>query len=121
VTDRTSAAEAAALGEGLVAAGSRVALLVMGDGSAYGTEAAPRGFDERAAVVADDVVRALCSGDAAGLLAIDPALGRELAIAGRASWQVLTGALGASRWSARTGMNSAPFGVRYLVARVVPG
>lgn len=87
-----SPAEAAGDGADLAGAADRVALLVMGDGSARRTPRAPGGFDQRAAAFDAAAAAALAAGDPAGLLALDPVLGRELLAAGRASWQVLAGA-----------------------------
>ncbi|MGF7239128.1 MAG: hypothetical protein ACQSGP_29860 [Frankia sp.] len=99
----TSPEQAAGYGTRLGDVADRVAMLVMGDGSARRTPKAPGGFDERAEAFDASVATALAAGDPAGLLALDPALGRELLAAGRASWQVLAGAADA----ALTRMNAA--------------
>jgi hypothetical protein len=110
---------AAAHGERVAGLAGRVALLVMGDGSAARSAKAPHALDERAARFDADASAALAAGDPAALLALDPALGRELAAAGRASWQVLAGAAragGTARWSGYVTYDEAPYGVGYLVA-----
>ncbi|ABD12870.1 hypothetical protein ThrDRAFT_01675 [Frankia casuarinae] len=128
---------AVALGSRLVAGSApqeRLALLVMGDGSACRTLKAPGGLDPRAAAFDATAAAALAAGDPAGLLALDPGLARELLAAGRASWQVLAGALlaatrdgpgpaspgpgslGPGSWNSDLRYDDAPYGVGYLVA-----
>jgi hypothetical protein len=113
-------AACAALGHELAAAGDRVALLVMGDGSACRTEKAPGYLDERAQPYDAEVVRALGHADAAALAALDPELSSELLVAGRAAWQVLAGAAGengrANGVSGDVLADEAPYGVGYVVA-----
>jgi hypothetical protein len=122
-----SPGQAADLGEQLVAQvrrGERLALLVMGDGSARRTLKAPGGLDERAAAFDAAAAAALAGPDPAGLLDLDPELAVELLAAGRASWQVLAGALLAATrddtpskaWSSELTYDDAPYGVGYLVA-----
>ncbi|QXJ25036.1 hypothetical protein AGRA3207_006469 [Actinomadura graeca] len=131
------------LGRELADTAERVALLVMGDGSACRSEKAPGYLDERARPYDEAVARALGEGDAAALAALDAGLSRELQAAGRAAWQVLAGAAGATggpqdAGGARTAVagipmtsglsagllaEEAPYGVGYLVAswvRAVP-
>ncbi|EIV96015.1 class III extradiol dioxygenase subunit B-like domain-containing protein [Frankia sp. QA3] len=119
--------QAAGLGERLVAQvgrGERLALLVMGDGSARRTLKAPGGLDERAAAFDAAVAAALAGPDPAALLDLDPELAADLLAAGRASWQVLAGALLAATrddtpsesWSSELTYDDAPYGVGYLVA-----
>ncbi|MFM9545092.1 hypothetical protein ACKI1P_46675, partial [Streptomyces turgidiscabies] len=78
----------AGLGRGLAASAERVALLVLGDGSACRTVKAPGYLDERAAGFDAEAARALGTADVAALLALDPELAYELKVAGRAPWQV---------------------------------
>jgi hypothetical protein len=114
----------ARLGATLARAASRVALLVVGDGSARRGPAAPGHFDERAAPFDSAVRRAVGDGDMAALAALDPMLASELMVSGRAPWQVLAGAIGVPRdGTVDPGRPSAevlyaddPFGVAYLVA-----
>jgi hypothetical protein len=114
----------------------RVALLVMGDGSARRSVSAPGYLDERAAPFDAALERAVRDADLAALAAIDPALAADLLAAGRPAWQVLAGALraaGADDDPAAAGADGAggtpsghiqaevlysgaPFGVGYLVA-----
>ncbi|HMA47188.1 MAG TPA: hypothetical protein VKP11_08320, partial [Frankiaceae bacterium] len=94
----------------------RVALLVMGDGSAARAAHAPRGEDPRARPFDASVAAALGSADAAALLALDPSLARELVAAGRASWQVLAGAAAGRRWAGHLVYDDAPYGVGYVIA-----
>jgi aromatic ring-opening dioxygenase LigB subunit len=94
----------------------RVALLVVGDGSARCTPAAPGYFDERAAQFGRRVESALRDGDMAALAAIDASLAAELMATGRAAWQVLAGAVGAQRRVPGDVLYAdAPFGVAYYV------
>jgi hypothetical protein len=95
----------------------RVALLVVGDGSARCTPAAPGHFDERAAAFGRHVESALRGGDMAALAAIDASLAAELMATGRAAWQVLAGAVGAKRQVPGDVLYAdAPFGVAYYVS-----
>ncbi len=124
-----SARQAADLGACLVGEldpRERLALLVMGDGSARRTLKAPGGLDERAGAFDAAAAAALAGPDPAGLLALDPTLATDLLAAGRASWQVLAGALlaanragrqrSAAAWTSDLLYDDAPYGVGYLVA-----
>jgi hypothetical protein len=109
-----SPALAAALGETL--ARDDVALLVMGDGSARRSPAAPGYFDERAEPYDAHVARALRDADPEALLAIDPAADDALLVAGRAAWQVLAGAARGRTFTGDLRYDAAPYGVGYFVA-----
>ncbi|TMR01825.1 hypothetical protein ETD83_13965 [Actinomadura soli] len=130
-----SPAECLALGRDLAESAGRVALLVMGDGSACRSEKAPGYLDERAGPYDEAVARALAGADAAALAALDPGLSREVQAAGRAAWQVLAGAHGAGtgrsgtggsgtgapaggagRFTGRLLADEAPYGVGYFAA-----
>ncbi len=116
-------ARCARLGQDLAAAPQRTALLVMGDGSARRSPKAPGHFDERAAAFDAAVERAVRAGHLAGLLALDPVLARDLMATGRPAWQVLAGALPAAAGTAlsvNVQYAGDPFGVKYLVASLVP-
>jgi hypothetical protein len=104
------------LGAELAATGQRTALLVLGDGSARRGPRAPGAFDERAAGFDAEVERAVREADLDALLAVDPALARDLMATGRPAWQVLAGALAGPGWAADVRYASDPFGVFYLVA-----
>ncbi|MEU4076769.1 hypothetical protein DEJ45_09030 [Streptomyces venezuelae] len=106
----------AGLGRGLAEAADRVALLVMGDGSACRTVKAPGYLDERAEGFDAAAARALGTADAAALLALDPELAFELKVAGRAPWQVLAGAAEGAGLDGRLLFEDAPYGVGYFVA-----
>ncbi len=112
------AARCASLGAELAAVASRVALLVLGDGSARRGLKAPGYLDQRSAGFDAEVERLLRAGDVAGLLAIDPGLAKELMATGRPGWQVLAGALSAVKLATRIRYCDDPFGVAYLVASV---
>lgn len=100
---------------------NRHALLVMGDGSACRTLAAPGYLDPRAEEFDASVTKALAAVDTDALLALDPQLAGELLAVGRAPWQVLAGAA-LSSGGAGGGFrgellyDAAPYGVQYTVA-----
>ncbi|MEX5633195.1 hypothetical protein [Parafrankia sp. FMc2] len=108
----TTPQAAAALGAHLVAAaeadGSRLALLVMGDASARRTVRAPGSLDPRAAAHDAAVAAALAGVDTDALLALDPELARDLLAPGRASWQVLAGAVRRATAAAPAGEEARP-------------
>ncbi|MFF5337332.1 class III extradiol dioxygenase subunit B-like domain-containing protein [Streptomyces sp. NPDC013181] len=103
-------------GRELARRADRVALLVMGDGSACRTVKAPGYLDERAAAFDAAAARALGAADPDALTALDEELARELKAAGRAPWQVLAGAAGGAGLDGRLLYDDAPYGVGYLVA-----
>ncbi|MGW1763039.1 class III extradiol dioxygenase subunit B-like domain-containing protein [Streptomyces sp. NPDC002073] len=105
-----------AAGRELAGTAGRVALLVMGDGSACRTVKAPGYLDERAAAFDAAAARALGTADTAALAAVDARLGTELQAAGRASWQVLAGAAEGAGLDGRLLYEDAPYGVGYFVA-----
>jgi hypothetical protein len=110
------AATCAQLGRAIAASPDRVALLVMGDGSACRGDKAPGYDDPRAEGFDRAVAEALARADPAALLAVDPRLARELRCAGRAPWQVLAGALDHGAWQGEVSYDKAPYGVAYFVA-----
>jgi hypothetical protein len=103
-------------GRDLAGRAGRVALLVMGDGSACRTLKAPGYLDARAAGFDAEVARALGAADLAALRALDPGLARELQAGGRAPWQVLAGAAEDAGLGGSLLYDDAPYGVGYLVA-----
>ncbi|MBT2542540.1 hypothetical protein J7E99_17905 [Streptomyces sp. ISL-44] len=103
-------------GRELGAREARVALLVMGDGSACRTLKAPGYLDERAAAFDAAAARALGAADVAALAALDAELAAELLAAGRAPWQVLAGAAEGAGLDGRLLYEDAPYGVGYFVA-----
>ncbi|MFF4188646.1 class III extradiol dioxygenase subunit B-like domain-containing protein [Streptomyces sp. NPDC001691] len=104
-----------AAGEELAARGSRVALLVMGDGSACRTLKAPGYLDERAAGFDEVASAALGAADTGTLMGLDDKLAYELKAAGRAPWQVLAGAARDAGLAGRLLHEDAPYGVGYFV------
>ncbi|MEU2116912.1 class III extradiol dioxygenase subunit B-like domain-containing protein [Streptomyces sp. NPDC016459] len=104
------------IGRELAASAPRVALLVMGDGSACRTVKAPGYLDERAAGFDAQAARALGTADVTALLALDPELAHALKAAGRAPWQVLAGAAEGAGLEGRLLFEDAPYGVGYFVA-----
>lgn len=103
-------------GRALAGRADRVALLVMGDGSACRTLKSPGYLDERAAGFDAEAARALGAADTAALIALDEALAYELKAAGRAPWQVLAGAAEGAGLDGRLLYDDAPYGVGYMVA-----
>ncbi|MFF5531864.1 class III extradiol dioxygenase subunit B-like domain-containing protein [Streptomyces cinerochromogenes] len=103
-------------GRELAGRAGRVALLVMGDGSACRTLKAPGYLDERAAPFDAEVARALGAADVSALRALDPGLARELKAAGRAPWQILAGAAERTDLTGSLLYEDAPYGVGYMVA-----
>jgi hypothetical protein len=120
--------EGLAVGEGLApercaAAGraaadsvGRLAMLVMGDGSACRSPKAPGYLDGRAEPFDSAVAKALGSADTAALAALDPGLARQVKAAGRAPWQVLAAAGAPAGLSGRLLYDAAPYGVGYVTA-----
>ncbi len=109
------------LGAELAASDAGTALLVLGDGSARRGPKAPGAFDPRAAAFDAGVERAVRDADLGALLAVDPALARDLMATGRPAWQVLAGALaGPAAPAAHIHYANDPFGVMYLVASFGP-
>lgn len=116
VSSKTAPGRALELGTALAEAGERVALLVMGDGSARRTEHSPGYVDERAIAYDDSVAEALGKADTARLAGLDPGSARELMVAGRPAWQVLAGAAGERPLTGDLLAYEAPYGVAYFVA-----
>ncbi|MFI2190881.1 class III extradiol dioxygenase subunit B-like domain-containing protein [Streptomyces sioyaensis] len=106
----------AATGREIAAAAPRVALLVMGDGSACRTVKAPGYFDERAEDFDTTVAHALGAADLAALTALDAELATGLQASGRACWQVAVGAAEGADLRGRLLREEAPYGVGYFVA-----
>ncbi|MGP4000802.1 class III extradiol dioxygenase subunit B-like domain-containing protein [Streptomyces sp. 8N706] len=116
VGEPLAADRCAQVGRELAAGAERVALLVMGDGTACRTLKAPGYLDERAAGFDAEVARALGAADTAGLLALDEELAYELKAAGRAPWQMLAGAGEGAGLAGELLYDDAPYGVGYFVA-----
>ncbi|MGA5732302.1 class III extradiol dioxygenase subunit B-like domain-containing protein [Streptomyces seoulensis] len=110
------AVRCAALGAEISAGNDRLALLVMGDGSASRTLKAPGYLDDRAAPFDAEAARALGTAELAALAALDAGLARELQSSGRASWQVLAAAAEGAGLDGTLLYDEAPYGVGYFVA-----
>jgi hypothetical protein len=110
----------AALGEALAARADRVALLVMGDGSARRSLKGPGGLHPDAEAFDAEVEAALRAGDPAALAALEPGRADQLLAAGRAPWQVLSGAAGGTSRRGSVTWVGSPYGVTYLVATWLP-
>ena len=119
IAESASAGACLACGHDLAAAGPSVALLVMGDGSARRSAAAPGYLDERAEPFDLAVEQAFRDGDLPALAGLDADLARDLLASGRPAWQALAGALPATPKS-EIRYSAAPFGVAYLVATLTP-
>ncbi|WP_416562833.1 hypothetical protein [Nocardia testacea] len=93
------------------------AVLVVADGAATLSTAAPGYFDPRSAPVQTALDRAVGTGDPAALLALDPVLCAELMVSGRAAYQALAGlfAVDAAPPVATERYRGAPFGVGWSV------
>ncbi|MEU8215190.1 hypothetical protein AB0C47_05415 [Micromonospora taraxaci] len=111
-------AELAVLADEVAATGERVALLVLGDGSACRGVKSPGYDDPRALAYDQRVAAALADADLDVLLDLDPVVSAELKAAGRAPWQVLAGAARAAGggWRGDLLHHAAPYGVAYFVA-----
>ncbi|QGV78128.1 class III extradiol dioxygenase subunit B-like domain-containing protein [Streptomyces ficellus] len=119
VGERLPAGRCAGAGRELAAEGDRLALLVLGDGSACRTLKAPGYLDDRAAAFDEGAARALGAADTDALAALDEHLAHELKAAGRAPWQVLAGAAGDAGRAGLEGRllyEGVPYGVGYFVA-----
>ncbi|MEU6298789.1 hypothetical protein [Streptomyces erythrochromogenes] len=116
VAEHLPASGCGLLGADLGRSADRVAMLVLGDGSACRTLKAPGYLDERAEGFDAAAARALGAADAAALAAIDAGLAAELQAAGRAPWQVLAGAAEGADLAGRLLYEDAPYGVGYFVA-----
>jgi hypothetical protein len=104
------------LGREVAASNDRVALLVMGDGSARRSEHSPVHLHPRAEIFDGTVAAALHLADTTTLAALDPELAQELQAAGRAPWQVLAGATDGAGLTGNLLYHAAPYGVGYFVA-----
>ncbi|MEU7554426.1 class III extradiol dioxygenase subunit B-like domain-containing protein [Streptomyces sp. NPDC044571] len=116
VDERLAAERCLEAGRDLAARDGRVALLVMGDGSACRSLKAPGYLDERAEAFDAATARALAAADVHALAALDAGLAQELQAAGRAPWQVLAGAAEGAGLEGRLLYEDAPYGVGYFVA-----
>lgn len=96
----------------------RVAVLVLGEGTARRDARAPGYLDDRAPGFDEDLTRILAAGDVDGLRALDLDLADELMVLGRAAFVALAElfAKTGTRPAADLLYARAPFGVMYLVA-----
>lgn len=98
-------------------------VLVVADGAATLSQAAPGYFDARAAATQAELERALTGGDRAALLELDPGLCAELMLSGRAAYQTLAGLFAADTEQPETveRYRDSPFGVGYYAGLWRPG
>jgi hypothetical protein len=94
----------------------RVVLLVMADGSARRSLAAPGYLDERAESYDASIAAALAEGDAGALAGLDIELADELLVAGGRALVVVGEMTKGADITARLHWDGAPFGVGYWVA-----
>jgi len=120
IPDSAPAAGCLAAGAYLAGLAPRVAMLVMGDGSARRAQGVPGAPDPEAERYDAGVAAALATADTAALAALDPGISAGLLAAGRAAWQVLAGAA-AGRFRGEVLYAAAPFEVGYTVATWRPG
>jgi hypothetical protein len=99
-----------------VAESDDVALIVLGDGSARRTTAAPGYVDERAIPFDDGVADALRRADAAALEQLDEKVGAQLLAAGVPAWRVAGRLLDGAQYDSTLHYYDDPYGVAYLVA-----
>ncbi len=99
------------------------AVLVVADGAATLSTAAPGYFDPRAEAVQSGLDRALAAGDRAALLALEPALCAELMLSGRVAYQALAGLFAGDPEppAAAERYRDAPYGVGYYAGLWRPG
>ncbi|RSO44976.1 hypothetical protein DMH15_08720 [Streptomyces sp. WAC 06725] len=116
VGEPLAADRCAQVGREIAASAKRVALLVMGDGSACRTVKAPGYYDERAEDFDAAVARALGAADTEALAGLDAELASELKASGRVCWQVLAGAAEDAGLRGELLREEAPYGVGYFVA-----
>lgn len=116
VAEHLAAEACVARGQELGRADGRVALLVMGDGSACRTVKAPGYLDERAEPFDTAVAAALGAADHSALAGLDAGLAAELKAAGRAPWQILAGAAESAGLTGELLHEAVPYGVAYFVA-----
>ncbi|TMR11336.1 hypothetical protein ETD86_35975 [Nonomuraea turkmeniaca] len=106
--------ECLSLGAKLAAAGERVALLVMADGSACLSPAAPGRYDDAAQPYDDLIADAVATATHRALAALDPGEADRLWVSGRAALQVLAGAAETAGLHGGPLTRAAPYGVGYL-------
>ena len=93
-----------------------IGLVVMGDGSARRSTAAPGYFDARAAPFDDQVVAALRAGDPVTLEGLDASLGEQVLAAGTPAWRAAGGLVDGVDYDADLLYADDPYGVGYAVA-----
>ncbi|GGG08089.1 hypothetical protein GCM10007304_22740 [Rhodococcoides trifolii] len=96
-----------------------IGLLVIADGATTLTDKAPGSFHEDAPAVQATVDRALRTGDARSLAALDVETCREIGMNGRAIWQIAAAAMEPVS-SATELYSGAPYGVGYFVGLWIP-
>lgn len=107
--------ECGELGGELAASAGRVALVVLGDGSACHDEKAPGYVDARAPGWDRTVHEAFETFDLDAIAGLDPTMADELLVAGRAPWQLLAGAARDWRPQESVAALHVLFGVGYHV------
>jgi hypothetical protein len=116
VAQDTPVVQCLRLGAELAGSASRVAMLVMGEGSARKVTGSPGAADPAADRYDSEVAAALTAADAAFLSRLAPSVGDELMVSGRAAWQVLAGAAEGGHYRGCLRYAAQPYAVSYLVA-----
>ena len=116
--------ETVLLGRQLASRPARTALLVMGDGAASRSPAAPVAFDPGAVDWDDAVAAFLAAGDTGALAALDPARASAVGASGLPAWHAAAAAVaapgGLTDFRADLLAYQAPYGVGYFVATWLP-
>jgi hypothetical protein len=116
VAQDTPVAQCLRLGAELAGSAPRVAMLVMGDGSARKATGSPEAADPAADQYDADVAAALGAADPVFLARLSPSLDDELMVSGRPAWQVLAGAADGGQYQGCLRYAAQPYAVSYLVA-----
>jgi aromatic ring-opening dioxygenase LigB subunit len=98
---------------------TRIAWIASGDLSHKLKESGPYGFNPAGPKFDRELINLLQKGDPDGILDIDPKLAENAAVCGLQSISMMLGALDGTKWKADILSYEGPFGVGYLVARLV--
>jgi hypothetical protein len=111
--------ECADLGRELAGLADRVAMLVLGEGSAVRGVSTRPYPEPRAGYHDREVARALSDADTAWLAGLRPQASRPVNATGRAAWQVLAGAAGGQRFRSEMLHRPRSGEVGYFVAKLL--
>jgi hypothetical protein len=116
VSAGTSPGQASALAATVATSSPRVALVVMGDGSAALTAKAPRYLVPGASQWQTQLTKAIATADREALQALTGAEAEAVHAGGVAAWWVLAASAADGQWTGELMADSAPYGVGYTVA-----